>query len=54
MDTRRDAPGEPERYSAPRLTVHGTLAEATQAFLIGPIVDSNMAQGHLIIGNTSL
>ncbi|HLX87110.1 MAG TPA: lasso RiPP family leader peptide-containing protein [Acidimicrobiales bacterium] len=54
MDTRRSEAGEPRTYEAPRLTVHGTLAEATQAFLIGPIIDNSMSQGKLIIGNTSL
>lgn len=41
-------------YEAPRLTAHGSVAEVTQAFLAGIIVDNNHSQGHLIIGNTSL
>ena len=41
-------------YEAPRLTVHGTLAEATQAAVIGPLIDNSQNnQGRLIIGNTS-
>lgn len=41
-------------YEAPQLTVHGTLAEATQAALIGPFIDNSQNnQGRLIIGNTS-
>jgi len=54
MDTRRNVVGESKAYTAPKLTVHGTLADATQAFLIGIIIDSNMSSGKLIIGNTSL
>jgi hypothetical protein len=41
-------------YETPRLTVHGSVAEVTQAFLVGAIVDKNFAAGNLIIGNTSL
>lgn len=41
-------------YESPALKVHGTLATATGASLIGPIVDNNHSQGMLIIGNTSL
>jgi hypothetical protein len=33
--------------------MHGSLAASTEAFLIGPIIDSNHSQGMLIIGHTS-
>lgn len=42
-----------DSYSAPHLTMHGSLAASTEAFLIGPIIDSNHSQGMLIIGHTS-
>ena len=42
-------------YSAPHLTMHGSLEETTQANIIGIFIDNNLPnQGRLIFGNTSL
>lgn len=44
-------------YEAPRLTVHGSLAEATAASLIGTVFDKSIPAGASIVsifGSTSL
>ncbi|MHB8437639.1 MAG: hypothetical protein ACYDD4_00540 [Acidimicrobiales bacterium] len=41
-------------YEPPAVTIHGALTSSTGASLIGPVIDNNMAQGMLIINNTSL
>lgn len=41
-------------YEPPHIEAHGSVAEVTQAFLIGIFIDKNHSQGDIIIGNTSL
>jgi hypothetical protein len=48
------APAQVNGYVAPELTMHGSVADITGAFLVGLFVDSNFSQGNLIIGSTSL
>ena len=42
-------------YERPRLTMHGSLEETTQANIVGIFIDNNLPnQGRVILGNTSL
>lgn len=48
------ATGAVPAYERPHLTVHGSLAETTQANLVGIFIDNNLPnQGKSILGNTS-
>lgn len=55
MESRGATAGGPRDYEAPRLTMHGSVTDATQAAIVGPIIDNSQNnQGRLIVGNTSL
>lgn len=48
-----ERPDGVEAYEAPRLHMHGSVAEATGGFIIAPEADQNIAAGQSLIGRTS-